>query len=84
MKNTKTFQWNHGLGEIVTALIDAGLRLDFLHEHRDVVYQALPWLVGSDGVLAGSRYTARTSWRLPEEQAANCPLMYSLKATKPA
>ena len=84
LKNTQVFEWNHGLGEIITALIDAGLRLDFLHEHRDVVWQALPWLVGSEDTLAESRYTARISWRLPDDQAANCPLMYSLKATKPA
>ncbi|MEU1285591.1 class I SAM-dependent methyltransferase [Kitasatospora sp. NPDC005856] len=30
---TVTVQWQHGLGEVVTALTGAGLRLDFLHEH---------------------------------------------------
>lgn len=36
LKNTRGYEWNHGLGEIVTALIEAGLRLEFLHEHRAV------------------------------------------------
>jgi SAM-dependent methyltransferase len=28
------YGWNHALGEIVTALIKAGLRVEFLHEHH--------------------------------------------------
>src|SRR5207247_966687 len=27
------YAWNHALGEIVTALAEAGLRIDFLHEY---------------------------------------------------
>ncbi len=27
-----SYEWRHGLGEILTALLDAGLRLDYLHE----------------------------------------------------
>ncbi len=26
------YGWNHGMGEVVTALAGAGLRIDFLHE----------------------------------------------------
>ena len=86
LQNTKTYEWNHGLGEIVTALLDAGLRLDFLHEHRELAWQGLPWMVSVDAPAAGdqSRHQRRTSWRLPDEQRDKCPLMYSLKATKPA
>lgn len=84
LKNTKTYEWNHGLGEIVTALIDAGLRLDFLHEHREVAWQALPWM---EPVQASSgepsRHRRRAAWRLPEAQRDSCPLMYSLRASKP-
>jgi SAM-dependent methyltransferase len=82
MKNRKTFEWNHGLGEIVTALIDANLRLDFLHEHREVAWQALPWMSASTETPAGARHARRTGWRLPESQRDRCPLMYSIKATK--
>jgi SAM-dependent methyltransferase len=31
--HARTYQWNHGLGEVVTALIRHGLRLDRLVEH---------------------------------------------------
>ena len=81
LKNQQSFDWNHGLGEIVTALIDAGLRIDFLHEHREVVWQALPWMIRTDGDSNAKGYVRRTAWQLPAEQRDRCPLMYSLKAT---
>ncbi len=33
VKTEKEYSWNHGLGEIVTALIDAGLTIELLHEY---------------------------------------------------
>ncbi len=39
---TVTHEWNHGLGEIVTALLDQGLRLTGLVEHDSVPWDALP------------------------------------------
>jgi SAM-dependent methyltransferase len=66
------FGWNHSLGEIVTALIDAGLRLEFLREF-DFVEWPMEFLVeGADG-----------RWRLPEGSKGGLPLFFSLKATKP-
>jgi hypothetical protein len=65
--------WDHSMGEIVTALIDAGLRLDFLHEF-DFVNWPVPWLVKSDD---DGRY------RLPPGTKGELPLFFSLKATKP-
>ena len=65
--------WDHSLGEIVTALIDAGLRIDFLHEFDFLVWQ-LPFLVKSED----GRY------RLPPDTKGQLPLFFSLKATKPA
>jgi len=35
-------EWNHGLGEIVTALLDAGLTVTGLTEHDTVPWNALP------------------------------------------
>jgi SAM-dependent methyltransferase len=32
VENTVTYEWNHGLGEIIDPLLRNGLRLDFLHE----------------------------------------------------
>jgi SAM-dependent methyltransferase len=67
----REYGWDHGLGEIVTAIIDAGLRLDFLHEF-DFVGWPVDWLVKSDD----GRY------RLPPGTKGQLPLYFSLKATK--
>ena len=37
-----THEWNHGIGETVTALLDAGLELTMLVEHDSVPWEALP------------------------------------------
>lgn len=39
---TTTHEWNHGFGEIVTALLRAGLSITGLTEHRSVPWEALP------------------------------------------
>jgi SAM-dependent methyltransferase len=65
--------WNHSLGEVVSALIDSGLRLDFLHEF-DFAEWAMPFLEpGADGRS-----------RLPADVHGRLPLFFSLRATKPA
>jgi hypothetical protein len=38
----KTVEWNHGLGEIVGALLGVGMRVMMLEEHRSVPWNALP------------------------------------------
>ncbi|GAA2499558.1 methyltransferase [Winogradskya humida] len=40
--NTVTHSWNHGMGEIVTALLDAGMTITGLVEHDTVPWLALP------------------------------------------
>ena len=65
------YGWSHGLGEIVTALASAGLRIDFLRE-RPFLEWEVPFLT--------EREPGR--WQLPEGQ--ELPLSFSLKATKPA
>jgi SAM-dependent methyltransferase len=81
----RTYTWNHGLGEIVTALIESGLRIELLHEHREVPWQALPNMeVSGPGTSsADGRYQSNRMWRLPVAQREQAPLMYSLLATKP-
>jgi SAM-dependent methyltransferase len=37
-----THEWNHGLGELVTALLAEGLELTMLEEHDSVPWEALP------------------------------------------
>jgi SAM-dependent methyltransferase len=64
--------WDHSQGEIVTALIDAGLRIEFLHEF-DFCEWKLDFLVeGEDG-----------RWRLPADVKGQLPLFFSIRATKP-
>lgn len=73
LSNTTINEWNHGLGQTVTALIDAGLRIELLHEHRGIDWQSLPWMRKEDG-----------RWVLPEHQRDLVPLEFSILATKRA
>lgn len=40
-ENTKTVEWNHGIGEIVQSLIDAGMNIIGLVEHKSIPWNAL-------------------------------------------
>ena len=76
LQHHDSFEWNHSLGEIATAVIDAGLQLEFLHEQDWTVYKALSWLVAAE----------RGIWRLPDRDGdadRRLPLMFSLRARKP-
>ena len=81
MQNTVTYNWNHGLGEIVSALIDAGLSLDWLHEHKTAYWKAMTSMVS---VQDANHWQVKDEWQLPQGQRDHLPLMYSLTATKPA
>ena len=67
-----TYEWNHGLGEIITALLDAGLRITGLVEHESVPWEALPGLMVVD---------AAGEWRL-REHPERLPASYPLQAVK--
>jgi SAM-dependent methyltransferase len=41
-EHNTTHQWNHGLGEIVTALLDEGLEITMLVEHDSIPWDGLP------------------------------------------
>lgn len=69
--HNRTMEWSHGLGEIVTALTDAGLQIVSLVEHDSVPWEALPGqMVEQDG-----------EWRLTE-RPARLACTYTLQATK--
>jgi SAM-dependent methyltransferase len=71
LANSVTCQWIHPLAHVVTSLIDAGLRLDWLREHDAVTWRMFQCLTeGSDGL-----------YRWPDRPWL--PLAYSLMATKP-
>lgn len=44
---SKEYAWNHGLGEVVTALTEAGLHIEYLKEYDESPYDILPGLVQS-------------------------------------
>ena len=46
---TTSHSWNHGLGEIITALFDSGLRVTQFVEHDSVPWNALPGLMAKSG-----------------------------------
>jgi len=66
--------WDHGLGEIVTALIEAGLRIERLDEH--------PTLDWSTDFLVETAPGSDT-WVLPPGTPGELPLSFSLLATRP-
>ena len=73
LTNATTYEWQHPLAEIVQSLLDAGLTLTSLAEHRTLPWQALPQLVGTP-----------EGWMMPEGQRDSIPLAFSLTAAKPA
>jgi 2-polyprenyl-3-methyl-5-hydroxy-6-metoxy-1,4-benzoquinol methylase len=70
LSNTVSYERNHAVGEVATALLSSGLRIEALHEH-DATNSPRPWLVkGPDGL-----------YRLPEGWP-RYPLLYSLRARR--
>jgi SAM-dependent methyltransferase len=70
---TREHGWDHSLGEIVTALIDAGLVIRSLREYPFCEWQLDFAVKGPDG-----------KWRLPGELDGRMPLSFSILAEKPA
>ena len=67
----RTYEWHHGFGEVLTALLDAGFALELFHEHDFTLFPRWPFLV-KDG---------RDIYRLPPGMPS-LPLMYSLRARR--
>jgi SAM-dependent methyltransferase len=67
-----THNFSHGLGEIVTALLDVGMQVTLFEEHQSVPWEALPGQMtrGDDG-----------EWRLVD-RPWRLPLTYTLHAVK--
>jgi SAM-dependent methyltransferase len=70
--HNRSIEWSHGLGSVVSALIDAGLRIELLHEHDYTLFPRWPML----------RREADGTYRFPDA-TPSLPLMYSLRATGP-
>ena len=71
--HARSHEWNHSLGEVVTAVVDHGLRVERLTEHDWTAYPRFPWLVEvGDG-----------RWAVPPDRP-RLPLSFSLAASRPA
>ncbi|MFF8834256.1 class I SAM-dependent methyltransferase [Streptomyces sp. NPDC015130] len=71
--HNRSVEWVHPVGEVVTAIARAGLRIEFLHEHDASLYPRYGALQRhEDGY-----------YRFPADRP-RIPLMYSIKASRPA
>jgi hypothetical protein len=66
-----SYNWIHPLSSVIGSLIDAGLRLEFLHEHEAMPAKLFPCMVPDRNGMH----------RLPPG-AVPIPLSFSLKARK--
>lgn len=70
--DTLHYEWPHGLGDVVTAVAQAGFVIDCLTETSLLPWQRWPQMVRTDGGW----------WTMPADQP-RFPVIYGLKATKP-
>jgi SAM-dependent methyltransferase len=66
---TKEYAWNHGLSEVVNALIEAGLEIDYLNEHDESPYDVFPDLEQLDSGM----------YKMKDQLF---PMVFEIKATK--
>jgi SAM-dependent methyltransferase len=71
-EHNTTHSWNHGLGELVSALMARGVRVTGLSEHDSVPWEALPGRM--ERLESGEYRLTERRWRLP--------LSYTLQAVK--
>lgn len=70
-ENSASWSWNHGLGEIITALVEAGLAIEWLHEHPGVAWH-----------LSDQEHLVERPDGMWEEPGSTLPLSFSLRAVK--
>ncbi len=66
---TPSYEWQWTISDVVNALIEAGLDIEFLHEHDRLHWQGLPCMVRE------GRW-----WLMPANRRAQLPLAFSLRA----
>ena len=72
VENATTYSWPHPLSEVVTSLVEAGLRIEFLHEFPFSPEKHFAWMERGDNRM----------WR-PTRYERSIPMLYSVKAGKP-
>ncbi len=73
LKHRISYEWNHGIADTVTSLLDNGLQIVALSEYPFAASQIMNCMVKQ----------ADEQWHLPQGDSL-MPLMFSIKATKPA
>ena len=66
---SKEYGWNHGLSEVVNALIEAGLQIDYLNEHDESPYDVFPDLIKAESGM----------YKMKDQLF---PMIFEIKATK--
>ena len=74
-EHTVSHEWNHGIGEILSGVLEAGLRLTAFEEHDSVPWDALPGYLERLPDQPNERRLIDRPWRLPHT--------YTLQAVKP-
>ena len=67
--SNRSYQWHHPVGDVVSAIVDAGMAIDFLHEHPAVHEPLRSWMVQDETGW----------WRAPHD---SLPVLFSLRAKK--
>jgi SAM-dependent methyltransferase len=63
-------EWTHSMGDIINAIISAGLQVEFIHEFPKIFFKAMPYMEQDE----------EGYWRIPGDKL---PLTFTIKATKP-
>lgn len=71
LHNAASFEWIHPVGDILTALIDVGMRIERATEHEVLPFQMFPMMERGDDRM----------WRLPADKP-RMPLSLSIGAVK--
>ncbi|WP_299368008.1 class I SAM-dependent methyltransferase [Winogradskyella sp.] len=66
---SKEYGWNHGLSEVVNALIESGLQIEYFNEYDESPYDVFPDLIKQDNGM----------YRMKDQLF---PMIFEIKATK--
>ena len=72
MKNVLTYSWSHSMSDILNAINDAGLQIEFFHEFDFSITHQFPFLEQLDDGY----------WHVPKGMH-DMPMLFSIKARKP-
>jgi 2-polyprenyl-3-methyl-5-hydroxy-6-metoxy-1,4-benzoquinol methylase len=77
LSHSRSHEWAHPISEIITVLLDAGLRIESFREHRTMMWKPYEAMIQTQGVSDVESEFALS------EHPERVPLMFSLAARKP-